>query len=319
MSSSISDAVTGARDSNVIQLKLLQAALRKVMEDLEFMEKKQQLLEKTNLLLFPERERIRAEHEDVINTLNNKLSEKATKQIILNETYNKMQDLKEQLVNVNNAVEDLERDMTREVKDFVESKKKLESNVAETEGKIQNQKAENAKKIKELRFAGAELFDKEEEISEKQKCIQRLQKSIDQLKATNVQRRSQLAQEQKMGEEQTNQNENLDKELTALTEGFKIESQALCDKILLVDEEMRQVEEINLVHQQMILSQTENFQAVRAREDVVLAFHMDDAKLLEASEHAHEEKLENIAKLKMEIKELDEEKKRLEESSEYDY
>ncbi|MGH0131674.1 UNVERIFIED_CONTAM: hypothetical protein FKN15_051843 [Acipenser sinensis] len=145
--------------------------------------------------------------------------------------------------------------MTRERMDFAESKKKLESNVAETEGQIQNQKAENAKKIKELRFAGAELFDKEEEISEKQK----------------------------------------------------------------VDEEMRQVEEINLVHQQMILSQTENFQAVRAREDVVLAFHMDDTKLLEASEHALEEKLENVAKLKMEIKEIDEEKKRLEESNEYDF
>ncbi|MGH0165970.1 UNVERIFIED_CONTAM: hypothetical protein FKN15_050264 [Acipenser sinensis] len=290
--------------------------MRKVMEDMEFMEKKQQRLEKINLLLFPERERIRAEHEDAIDTLNNKLSEKATKQIILNETYNKMQDLKEQLVNVNNAFEDLEQDMTRERMDFAESKKKLESNVAETEGQIQNQKAENAKKIKELRFAGAELFDKEEEISEKQKCIQRLQKSIDQLKATSVQRRSQLAQEQKMGEQQTNQNENLDEELTALTEGFKIESQALCDKIVQVDEEMRQVEEINLVHQQMILSQTENFQAVRAREDVVLAFHMDDTKLLEASEHALEEKLENVAKLKMEIKEIDEEKKRLEESNE---
>lgn len=43
--------------------------------------------------------------------------------------------------------------------------------MAETEGQIQNQKAENAKKIKELRFAGAELFDKEEEISEKQKVF----------------------------------------------------------------------------------------------------------------------------------------------------
>ncbi|XP_058847660.1 myosin heavy chain, embryonic smooth muscle isoform isoform X2 [Acipenser ruthenus] len=196
-----------------------------------------------------------------------------------------MQDLKEQLVNVNNAFEDLEQDMTRERKDFAESKKKLESNVAETEGQIQNQKAENAKKIKELRFAGAELFDKEEEISEKQKCIQRLQKSIDQLKATHVQRRSQLAQEQKMGEQQTNQNENLDEELPALTEGFKIESQALCDKIVQVNEEMRQVEEINLVHQQMILSQTENFQAARAREDVVLAFHMDDTKLINMEMH----------------------------------
>lgn len=41
-----------------------------------------------------------------------------------------MQDLKEQLVNVNNAFEDLEQDMTRERKDFAESKKKLESNVS---------------------------------------------------------------------------------------------------------------------------------------------------------------------------------------------
>ncbi|XP_015205989.2 coiled-coil domain-containing protein 175 [Lepisosteus oculatus] len=314
--SEISASVAAARDSNAVQLNQLQTDMNNIIKDMDFMEKKQERLEEQNALLFPERELVQSRHEDVIDQLNHQLSEKAHKQILLNETYNQIRDLKENIANLANAIEDLEEDMIQERKTFAEHKENLQKELAETENNVQRQKGDNAKKRRQVDVITSELLDMEEKISEHKNCIKKLEKSISRLKDSALQHKKQYDEELNRAKELVSQKVCLAKELTELTERFQKEAQSLRDDIFKIDKEMEYSREVNAKHLQALTSLTESFQAARKREDFCMAVHLNVSKQLEDSKRKLEERIESIAKFKIEIREMEDEMKKLKESNE---
>lgn len=68
-------------------------------------------------------------HENVISLLNFQLSEKASKQILLNEKINEIEDVKAKVASVELMRADLLSDMTQERNKFNEAKNTLEAQV----------------------------------------------------------------------------------------------------------------------------------------------------------------------------------------------
>ena len=68
-------------------------------------------------------------HEEVIDQLNFQLSEKANKHIVLNETLNKAQDVKDKISAVEETRLELEQDMVQERLIFNETKENLQKEV----------------------------------------------------------------------------------------------------------------------------------------------------------------------------------------------
>lgn len=72
---------------------------------------------------------MKGNHEDVIDQLNFQLSEKANKQIFLNETMNEIREVVAKITGVEAAQAELEQDMTLRRQTFAETREHVESQV----------------------------------------------------------------------------------------------------------------------------------------------------------------------------------------------
>lgn len=70
-----------------------------------------------------ERENIRGNYEDAVNQMNQQMSKKAGSQILLTEKQNEIQSLKDKIVQVETAQQDLKENMIQKRKTFAESKR----------------------------------------------------------------------------------------------------------------------------------------------------------------------------------------------------
>ncbi|KAK6304615.1 hypothetical protein J4Q44_G00252010 [Coregonus suidteri] len=311
----ISAGVAAARNINAGQITQLQDELNSIVQEIELMEKKQDVLEKQNAILYPERELVKGDHENVINQLNYQLSEKANKQILLNETVNEIRKGKAKITDVETAKVALEEDMIQERKTFDETNENLQRECEEAINNIQDQKNNNAKKRRELDIFLAELLDKEDKVTEQKKHIVQLEQSIAKLTASEIQCKEQLADVINTFEELVLQKEFHEKELAEVRIAFELKVQALQEKIVEVDGEMEEGQIVNAIRLESIAKMSDRFKAQRKEEDDVMAEHLNVSKRLEKSRLRLEERIASIAKHKIEIREMDEEIKQLHETN----
>ncbi|XP_014066670.1 interaptin [Salmo salar] len=311
----ISAGVAAARNINAGQITQLQDELNSIVQEIELMEKKQEVLEKQNAILYPERELVKGDHENVINQLNYQLSEKANKQILLNETMNKIKEGKAKITDVETAKVELEEDMIQERKTFDETNENLQRECEEVINNIQDQKKNNENKRRELDIFLAELLDKEDKVTEQKKHIAQLEQSIAKLTASEIQYKEQLADEIKTFEELVLQKEFHVKELAEVRIVFELKVQALQEKIVEVDGEMEEGQIVNAIRLESIAKMSDRFKAQRKEEDDVMAEHLNVSRRLEKSRVRLEERIASIAKHKIEIREMDEEIKQLHETN----
>ncbi|XP_029531630.2 interaptin [Oncorhynchus nerka] len=311
----ISAGVAAARNINAGQITQLQDELNSIVQEIELMEKKQEVLEKQNAILYPERELVKGDHENVINQLNYQLSEKANKQILLNETMNEIKEGKAKITDVENTKVELEEDMIQERKMFVETNENLQRECEEVINNIQDQKKNNEKKSRELDIFLAELLDKEDKVTEQKKHIVQLEQSIAKRTASEIQYKEQLADEINTFEELVLQKEFHIKELAEVRIVFELKVQALQEKIVEVDGEMEEGQIVNAIRLESIAKMSDRFKAQRKEEDDVMAEHLNVSRRLEKSRLRLEERIASIAKHKIEIREMDEEIKQLHETN----
>ncbi|XP_055721233.1 coiled-coil domain-containing protein 175 [Salvelinus fontinalis] len=311
----ISAGVAAARNINAGQITQLQDELNSIVLEIELMEKKQEVLEKQNAILYPERELVKGDHENVINQLNYQLSEKANKQILLNETMNEIKEGKAKITDVETAKVELEEDMIQERKTFDETNENLQRECEEVINNIQNQKKNNEKKRRELDIFLPELLDKEDKVTEQKKQILQLEQSIAKLTASEIQYKEQLADEINTFEELVLQKEFHVKELAEVRIVFELKVQALQEKIVEVDGEMEEGQIVNAIRLESIAKMSDRFKAQRKEEDDVMAEHLNVSRRLEKSRLRLEERVASIAKHKIEIREMDEEIKQLHETN----
>ncbi|XP_066550256.1 coiled-coil domain-containing protein 175 [Amia ocellicauda] len=312
----ISAAVAAARDSNAVQLLQLQTDMRNIIQDMELMEQRQEILETQNALLFPERESVKGGHRDVIDRLNQQLAKKAGRQILLNETHDHIRDLKGQIESLTHAVQDLEEDLSQERREFVERKENLEKEIAETTVNIQGQKRNKAQKRREADRLVSELMDKEDTVSDHKNSIQKLDTSISRLKTAAKLQRRQLGEEVRKAGALVSQKVDLANELTEVTERFQREARSLHEDITKIEEEMEGTRGVNIERLRAIGSLSERLRAAREREDEHRAVHLEVSRQLQESKHKLEERIDSVARCHIEIRDMEEEMKALGESKE---
>ncbi|KAL0969717.1 hypothetical protein UPYG_G00231370 [Umbra pygmaea] len=307
----ISVCVAAARNTNMGQITQLKDELNSIVQETESMEKKQEILEKQNAILYPERELAKGDYENVVNQLNYQLSEKANKQILLNETMNEIRKVKAKISDVETAKVKLVEDMIQETKSFSETKEKLERECAQAVNNLQDQKKHNSKRRRQRDTVLSELLDKEGKNAELKKRIVQLEQSISRLTAYEIQSKNHLVDEINKLEELSSQKELLEKELTELRMAFELKMQALQEKIKEVDVEWEKGQIVNTIHLESIAKLSDSFKAQRTEQDDVMVENHNVSRRLEMSQLILDELVASIAKHNSEIREMEEEIKQL--------
>ncbi|XP_038075392.1 coiled-coil domain-containing protein 175-like [Patiria miniata] len=171
--SEIASAIESARQSNADELNMLQKKLQTLNQDIGLLDEKQRKLTKQNAILHPERDMVRTQHEEVISQLNQRMADKASKQITLNETRDELRDTNQKIVDLETGIMILKEDMIQERADARREKKHLKQCVHDTTKKTKRQKEANMAKRKELDVLKEEVVISENELSDIRKIIRR--------------------------------------------------------------------------------------------------------------------------------------------------
>ncbi|KAK2160842.1 hypothetical protein LSH36_126g00029 [Paralvinella palmiformis] len=190
----------------------LQDNLEKINNNIIFLNEKHEQLEAENAILHPERDAVRELHEDIITQLNHRMAEKATKQIVLNETRDKLRETNHKIVDLEEGIIQLKEDLIQERADARMEKKRLKKAVSirrfeaskarmETQEKIlQELKQELALKAEDaarLRQENMDMEQRIEELSETHESIvATFQKQIAEMRAQLTKERKERLQQQ---------------------------------------------------------------------------------------------------------------------------
>ncbi|KAA0710937.1 hypothetical protein E1301_Tti002955 [Triplophysa tibetana] len=300
-----------AREGHTAELNRLRSELKTIIQDRESMEERQQLLEKENALLLQERENFQGKYGDGIDQLNQQLSEKASKRILLAEKQNEIQSFKEKIVRVQAARQDLKEDMMQRNKTFAENKQTLDAEILEIEKQIKEQRKINAETRNELDITTSELQDKEETVTQCETQISQLEKNIARLTASNVKCKEWLDEKIHETEELDRQKEFHERELMELVEAFEQGVQNLQAQIRAVEDEIEEEHKVRNALSEPINELSHIFSSQRKEEDDATEENQSLFKRLEECKLTHEKCITAAAKCKSEIKNMKEEMKQL--------
>ncbi|XP_041469297.1 centromere-associated protein E-like isoform X5 [Lytechinus variegatus] len=166
-------ALESARQSNADELKNLQDKLQLLNETIDDLEETHKKLSKENAILAPERDMVRAQHEEVISQLNQRLADKAGKQIMLNETRDHLRETNQKIVDLETGIVILKEDMIQERSDARQEKKRLKQAVHDTAKKTKKQKEANIAQKKQVDLLQEQLTAKKLELNDILKVIRR--------------------------------------------------------------------------------------------------------------------------------------------------
>lgn len=166
-------AVNAARQSNADALQDLQEQLDKMNNNMSELEVRARELERENAILHPERELLKQQHEEIISQLNQKMADKATMQIALNETRDKVRQANQDIVDLEDGILQLKEDLIQERTEARHEKKRLKKAVIDTKTKTKEQKEQNVEKKRELDTNQERLMDSEGRLDSIRKSIRR--------------------------------------------------------------------------------------------------------------------------------------------------
>ncbi|XP_055028836.2 coiled-coil domain-containing protein 175 [Misgurnus anguillicaudatus] len=305
----LSACVSAAREGNAVELNQLQSELKTLVQDIESMETKQQLLEQENVLLLQEKGNLKEKYGDAIDLLNQRLSEKASIQILLTEKQNEIQSLKEKIQQVQMAQQDLNGDMIQKRKTFLENKHTLETEIDRIVLKIKDQS--NEETCKELDVITSELKDKEFTLTGCKTNISQLEKNIARLRASNTKCKEWLSEKINETEELDRQKDFHERELAELTEALEKEVQNLHEQIREIEDEIEEEQKVRNALSEPVTKLSNIFNTRRKEEDDAIAEKHSLSERLQESKLTHEKHIISTGKSKIEIKNMKEEVKQL--------
>ncbi|XP_041352717.1 myosin heavy chain, non-muscle-like [Gigantopelta aegis] len=173
----IMESVNSARQLNISSQVDLQGQLETINTNIVYLGNRQQQLEKENFSLQPEKEQIRQQHEEIISQLNQRMAEKASMQIALNETRDKVREANKDIVELEDSILQLKEDLIQERTEARQEKKRLKKAVTTTSEKTKEQKEQNLGKKRELDGLMEQLTESELKIETVRKSIRRYEGS----------------------------------------------------------------------------------------------------------------------------------------------
>ncbi|XP_076441588.1 uncharacterized protein LOC143280791 isoform X2 [Babylonia areolata] len=234
----VMEAVMSARLSNANVLLELQEKLKGMNNNITALDRKARELEQENAVLQPERELLKQQHEEIIAQLNQRMAEKASLQIALNETRDKVRQANQDIVDLEDGILQLKEDLIQERTEARQEKKRLKKAVTDTTQKTREQKDQNVTKKKELDIAQENLTDSEGKLDAVRKSIRRYETSRAKLEGEERALAAQLSNQLKMNDQMRIRGTEIMNARIQEERGFKKKQQELLDTIKQFEEDI---------------------------------------------------------------------------------
>lgn len=173
----IQGAVDAARQSNADELNRLQSKLASVQENTDSLTNRHAELEKDNSFLHPERDNLREQHEEIVSQLNQRLAEKASKQIMLNETRDTLRETNQKIVDLEEGILQLKEDLIQERADARMEKKRLKKIIYDTTLKHREQCEANVSQKQEMDKAHQKMLETQDTLDVVKQSARRYESS----------------------------------------------------------------------------------------------------------------------------------------------
>ncbi|XP_033480791.1 uncharacterized protein ccdc175 [Epinephelus lanceolatus] len=302
MSQNIMADVAAARASKAEEIEQLHKNLNTVSQLQEATEKRQEAFLSQNKVLHPEREQMKAEHEEIIAAQNEQITLKYGLQMQLDQSLHQIEDLKSCIAAVEEDKLTLQQKMVLERETFTVKKDSLSREVDQE--KITQQKQAIRRSRKELDRLNDKKRETSDHLGELMIVMTKLESNIQKLAASRCQYETQL-----QGENQ--QREMLKKEFCELGETLSVAVQHLKEEIATLEGKIEEGRTSRLVCLDTLAQIYEIFKQQQDEENEVRAEHSHISQQLERSKLQLEECVSSIVKHSKEIKEMDKQNKEL--------
>ncbi|XP_078352328.1 uncharacterized protein LOC144637027 [Oculina patagonica] len=312
--SEIQAAVYSARQSNEAEIKRLKTQLNTVIKNIKSLQDRHQDLAKENAKLEPERNDMQTGHDEIIALLNQKMADKASKQITLNETRDRLRETYKRIIDLEDSIVQLKEDLVHEREEARQEKEKLKQSVADTQKKAEEQRRTNIEKRKEIDKLQEELVDSESILDSKRKNIRKYETSRNRLEAQEVQLNRQLQKEIKDNSVLTQEGMKIVKEHNDMAESLEEKKKSLMAQLEMIRGNLKEAEEQDrqLTFEKKSLEKDHEI-ALEVKEQDAEVVRQHERILARAKESLHRQN-EECARVRSENIELEEEMNQLEES-----
>lgn len=228
----VSDAVRSARHSNDETIKAYSEQLHVTEENIQLLKHKLELLSVSNVTLGPEQEEMRSQHDEIINVLNQTLMKKASMQIKLNDTRERLRDTYNRIKDFEQAFIELNEDMKLEDQEACAEEERLQKQINETSKKIAEQQDINIEKKIEVEELKVEQSSKREEVELKKETASKREIKCSQLKELSDRQTQQLEEDVADNTMLVQLGESLTKDQDTIQEDYANEKERLEQEIL---------------------------------------------------------------------------------------
>ncbi|XP_010734190.3 coiled-coil domain-containing protein 175 [Larimichthys crocea] len=305
MSQEIMADIAAARASNAEEIEQLHKDLNAVSQLQEAAAKRQEAFFSQNQALCPEREQAKAEHEEVVASLNEQITLKYALQMELDKTLGQIEEMKSCAAAAEQDKIRLQQDMVLEGEAFTVRKDNLSRDVCQVEGEMKEQKQAIERSRKELDMVNDKKRETQECLGELVTHMAKLEGSLRKMTAARCQYEKQLEGEIQKHQELRQQRETLKKDLCELREAFSVTIQHLKEEIATVESKIEEGHASGLVYQDSLTQIYEIFKHQCDEEDDVRAEHFKVSQKMQQSKLQLEERIASIVKHSKEIKEMD--------------
>ncbi|XP_035515483.1 coiled-coil domain-containing protein 175 [Morone saxatilis] len=305
MSHDIMADVAAARASNAEEIEQLHKDLRTVCQLQEDTVKRREALLRQNEALYPERERVRAEHVEVVASLNDQITFKYGLQMQLDWTLEQIEELRSCVAAVEQDKATLQQNLVLEREALAVKQGSLDREVDQVEGKIKQQKQEIRRSRGELDRVDDKKREAHDHLAKLTIDLAKVESNFRRLTASRCQCEKQLEGETQKHQELRQQRETLKKELCDLVEAFSAAIQRLKQDIITVDGKLEDGRRSRLHCQDCLAQIYEILKHQLNEEDEVSVEHSHVSQQLERSKLQLEERIASIVKHSKEIKEMD--------------
>ncbi|XP_029995112.1 centrosomal protein of 112 kDa [Sphaeramia orbicularis] len=297
--------VAAARASNAEEMEQLHNDLLATSQLQKATVKRQEALLAQNEDLRPDRDQVKAEHEDAVAALNQAITRKYSSQKHLDKIKEKVNDLKSLIAAFEQDKITLQQNTALERDSFAENIDNLSKEMVRTDKDIKLQRQETKSKRRELGRVNEKKQNANKSLEELRIEMVKTESSVQKLTTSRDQYEKQLKGEIQMYQDQNTQRETLKRELCEMSEAFLITVQQLKEDIAALENRMVVGRASRIYWQDTMAKICEVFKCQHEEETEVREKHSYTSKQLEKSKSELEERIASIVKHRQEVKQMD--------------
>ncbi|XP_066854594.1 coiled-coil domain-containing protein 175 isoform X3 [Anser cygnoides] len=157
--------VNAARESSAAQINQLQSALKSIAYEIELLDEKQTLCERQNAALCEEQEYLQTQHKRRVDLLNERMATKINTNVLLIETYNKTRETEREIIRAKAALEELKEKIAQKISKLEKENEECDGKNREMKNMLDIQEAKTSAKKDEFEKLNIKLMDLQHLIS----------------------------------------------------------------------------------------------------------------------------------------------------------